>query len=360
MSVLSERLRVGLVGAGFVARTAHIPFLKAIPFVELAAIADIDHDRAKEIGREFAIPRIAHSFEDLTNDQTLDVIDICTPPSKHAEIAIAAVLRGKDVVVEKPLVLKLDDALALRNAAREVQARLGVVLNLRYMPVVGAALQVVHSGRLGDFTHVRATVHTPPPGASSTPSDRYAVMFDFLPHILDLISWITQSRPREVDCKRTSEGSGDSCDAYLLVIEFETLSRRRFLAVVDVRWTRSGIGRIIEFYGSEQNLLVDLQDQFLFVSRGYLSPFVRFREFVERSKGVARRLIKGRVSALYGGMIHHKDLLLDFMDAFRHGEEPRISMTDGLIHVAILDAAVRSVEAGRPTSVEWHVLGWQQ
>jgi len=357
MGMVKEKVRVGLVGVGFVARTAHIPFLREIPFVDLVAIADVDTDRAKEVGQEFNIPRVLHSYEDLINDPSLDVVDVCTPPSKHAEVAIAAIQHGKDVIVEKPLVVSLGDALALLSAARERRASVGVVLNLRYMPIVRRALQVVHSGRLGELTHVRATVHTPPP-PTYAPGDPYGVMFDFLPHVLDLAGWITQSRPYRVDCRPTSVGGTGKWNGYLLTIEFEMLSRRRFLTAVDIRWTSSGINRTLEFFGTARNLLLDLQDQFLFESQGYISPPVRLREFVERNMGVARRLSKGRMSALYGGMIYHKDLLREFMDALRHGEEPPISVYDGLIHVSILDAAVRSAEAGQPSAVEWGA-GWQ-
>lgn len=350
---MKEILRVGVVGVGFAAEAAHLPFLKAVPFVDVAGIADIDYPRAKRMGERFDIGRVCSSANDLLEDPTIDVIDICTPPFNHAEIVRAAAQRGKHVIVEKPMAVTLAEALAIRETLGETGTHLGVVLNLRYSPFARHALQVVNSGGIGELRHVSATIHTATPAApwiSHPTIARYGVLFDFLPHVIDLITWVTQSLPTEVECKKTA---ADSNDGYHLRIELERIAGKPCLALIDVLWTTSTSVRMIEFFGTERNLLIDLQDQFCLLTKGYVTPVGRVRELLGRSLAVARRLAGGRTSFLYGSMVYHRDLLLDSLNAFRWGESPAISVLDGLFHTAVLDAAVKSVAANEEVRIDW-------
>ena len=351
-----EKVRVGIVGAGFVAQTVHLPFLKGIPSVDLVAIADVDQGKAIAMGRKYNIPVTSDSYDDLLKNENIDVIDICTPPFTHAEVARAAARRGKNVIVEKPMALTLNEALDMRNEIRATGTRLGVVLNLRYMPLTRTVLQVLNSGVIGDLHHVAATVHTyAPPGqwAGHPIMARYGVLYDFLPHVLDLITWTLQAFPCKVACRPTTEGMAN---AYSLMVELETPARRRCLATIDVKWTTATVNRIVVFYGSTRNLLVDLQDQFWQVTRGYVTPVGRLVELTGRTLSVARRLAKGRTSFMYGSMIYHRDLLQDFVRAFAQHDSPRVSIQDGLVHTAVIDAAVRSAEETREVDIEWKQL----
>jgi predicted dehydrogenase len=351
---MKDTLRVGVVGVGFVAEVAHLPFLKAIPFVEIAGIADVDCRRANRMGERFNIARVYSSPDELLNDPTVDVIDICTPPHSHAELAQAAAEHGKQVIVEKPMAVTLNEALAMRETVRKAGTRLGVVLNLRYSPCVRHALQVINSGAIGELKHVSATIHTFAPTApwvTHPAIARHGVLFDFFPHVIDLITWITQSLPCRVECKTTT---ADANGGFHVQVELEAIAGQRCLALIDAMWTTSTSVRVVEFYGTERNLLLDLQDQFCLLTRGYVTPVGRVRELLGRSAAVARRLAGGRTSFLYGSMVYLRNLLLDSLGAFRRSESPAISMLDGLFHTAVLDAAVRSAEGNREIEIDWN------
>jgi len=96
------RIRVGLVGCGFVSELHMYAFRRVYGVdVEVAAVA-ARGDRVVAFASHHGIPRVYRSFAELIADRELDVIDICTPPNLHAEMIVAAMQAGKHVICEKP------------------------------------------------------------------------------------------------------------------------------------------------------------------------------------------------------------------------------------------------------------------
>lgn len=96
------RIKVGLVGCGFVSELHMYAFRRVYGVdVEVAAVA-ARGDHVVEFAARHNIPRVYRNFSELIADRALDVIDICTPPSLHAEMIVASMQAGKHVVCEKP------------------------------------------------------------------------------------------------------------------------------------------------------------------------------------------------------------------------------------------------------------------
>jgi len=96
------RIRVGLVGCGFVSELHMYAFRRVYGVdVEVAAVA-ARGDKVVAFAGHHGIPRVYRSFAELIADADIDVIDICTPPNLHAEMIVAAMQAGKHVICEKP------------------------------------------------------------------------------------------------------------------------------------------------------------------------------------------------------------------------------------------------------------------
>jgi len=96
------RIRVGLVGCGFVSELHMYAFRRVYGVdVEVAAVA-ARGDHVVEFAARHQIPRVYRSFAEAIADRELDVIDICTPPNLHAGMIVAAMQAGKHVICEKP------------------------------------------------------------------------------------------------------------------------------------------------------------------------------------------------------------------------------------------------------------------
>jgi len=111
---MRRALKAGVIGAG-VFGGHHARKYSSLPGVKLAAVLDPHEERAEAL----AGPAAAKIYEDL--DAFLDAVDLVTiasPASSHAELAMAALARGRHVYVEKPLADNAADAAALVEAAR--------------------------------------------------------------------------------------------------------------------------------------------------------------------------------------------------------------------------------------------------
>ncbi|MGH7385958.1 MAG: Gfo/Idh/MocA family protein, partial [Candidatus Rokuibacteriota bacterium] len=97
------RVRVGIVGAGFVAHIhgeayRHVRGLD----VELACVTAARRERAQAYARQFGVARVVDDFRAVLADPDVDLVDLCVPSHHHAPMAIEAARAGKHVIVEKP------------------------------------------------------------------------------------------------------------------------------------------------------------------------------------------------------------------------------------------------------------------
>jgi predicted dehydrogenase len=113
-------LAVGIAGCGAVARH-HVPALRAARGARLAMAFDVDAAAAAATGAP-----VAGSLEELI--ERVDVVAVCTPPDRHADVAVAALAAGRGVLVEKPLAATLADADRIVDAAEGLLAATGFQL----------------------------------------------------------------------------------------------------------------------------------------------------------------------------------------------------------------------------------------
>lgn len=153
---MTEPLRFGLIGCGRVA-PRHAESLSASPDATLAAVADIDEDRANRFALRFCADPTT-DYQRLLARPDIDVVSICTPSGLHAHMAMEAMQAGKHVIVEKPIALTVADADRLIAAARANGVKLCVVLQNRYNPPMQDLKRAVEGGLLGRLLLGNATV----------------------------------------------------------------------------------------------------------------------------------------------------------------------------------------------------------
>ena len=117
-------MNVGIVGAGAVARRAHIPTIKQIRGIDLIAISDPNENALRKVSSEFNIRKTYRDYIDLLEDPSIDIVDICSPTHTHVEVILEAIGRGKHVLVEKPLALSLADAIRISNELNKTSLKL--------------------------------------------------------------------------------------------------------------------------------------------------------------------------------------------------------------------------------------------
>ena len=140
---------VAVVGVG-IGRSHIAEGYNALPDkFRVFALCDIDPRRLHAVSEEFGIPRATPSFNELLVMPDLDIIDICTPPALHLEQSLAALMAGKQVICEKPLVGSLADADRLIAAEQAASVRLLPVFQYRFGNGLQKARHIIASGIVG-------------------------------------------------------------------------------------------------------------------------------------------------------------------------------------------------------------------
>jgi predicted dehydrogenase len=165
MARVQDVLGIGMVGYAFMGRAHSQAWRNLASFFELpvrprmAAICGRDAGAVAAAAARLGWPAWETDWKRLVERDDVDLVDVCTPGSSHAEISIAALDAGKHVLCEKPLANTVEEARAMaaaadRAAARGVRAMVG--FNFRRVPAVALARELVAAGRLGAIRHVRA------------------------------------------------------------------------------------------------------------------------------------------------------------------------------------------------------------
>jgi len=121
-----EKVRISIVGLGWIAQVVHLPILKKFPEAEIVAICDRDKGRARLVAEKFGIKKYYTDFDLLLKNEECDAVIVCTSTDAHKDIAIPALKAGKDVLVEKPIARHYAEAVAMTDVAKEHKRKLMV------------------------------------------------------------------------------------------------------------------------------------------------------------------------------------------------------------------------------------------
>ena len=204
----TKKLRVGMVGCGFMSRTHSNAFGKVNRFFDLehepalVAVCARNPAEAESFAGNWGYSSFETDWRKLVARKDIDLIDIASPNDTHAEIAIAAAEAGKMVMCEKPLGRNAAESEKMVAAVEQAKTPNMVWYNYRRVPAVMLAKQLVDEGRLGKIFHYRAkflqdwtiSADLPQGGAGLWRLDANVagsgVTGDLLAHCIDTAMWL--------------------------------------------------------------------------------------------------------------------------------------------------------------------------
>jgi UDP-2-acetamido-3-amino-2,3-dideoxy-glucuronate N-acetyltransferase len=182
-------LRVAVIGAGRWGRNLVRTF-GTLEEAELVAICDSNPSRLAAAGSPL---RSSTDHRDLLRDRDLDAVVVATPPDTLAAITVAALDAGKHVFVEKPMALRVEDALRVSRAAKANGRRVMVGLLLLYHPAILQLKGWLDRGFLGDVTHIAARRHGAPRGLRDP-----GPWWSLAPHDVSLARYLLGEDPTDI------------------------------------------------------------------------------------------------------------------------------------------------------------------
>lgn len=154
-------MRIGLLGASRVAAYAVIAPARALDGIDVVAVAARDGERARVYAQRHGIPRAYGDYRMLLADPEVDLVYVGTPPSVHAEQALAAVEAGKPVLVEKPFATTSADARRVHDAAASAGVPVFEAMHSPHHRLFERVLEIVRSGEIGSLQAIDASFAAP-------------------------------------------------------------------------------------------------------------------------------------------------------------------------------------------------------
>jgi len=156
-----KKVRVGIIGAGWWATSAHIPAVKSHPDAELVAVQSREKAKAEKIARHFGAKRACTGVDEIIGIKDLDGVIVSSTPNVHFTQAKAALKRGLHVLIEKPMTFTADEARELVELAVQKKLQLLVSCPWHFTAHGIEARRLIQSGALGEIKMISVLMTNP-------------------------------------------------------------------------------------------------------------------------------------------------------------------------------------------------------
>ena len=371
---MTQTIRYGIIGCGSMG-CEHIENLKALGGAEVTAIAD-PHAPSRDAALAL-LPQAPQAFEHhqaLLDSGLCDAVVIATPNFTHIEMMRAALQTDLHLLVEKPLVTRIDDGLEMIQRAAGRAGIVWVAQEYRFMPPVAEMIRMAHAGAVGRLHQVAIREHREPFYPKVGDWNRFTAntggtLVEKCCHYFNLMDLILKEKPLRVFASggqrvnHLDESYGgrrpDILDSAYVIVEYPSGAR----AMLDLcMFAENSIDNehivVVGDEGKLESLLPSLT-----LRCGRREDWGRREVWGEPSgtgKGVSVRRVWD-TNIKYAGQhfgasyVEHQH----FAAAVRNGTPAEITLEEGLRSVATGLAAHRSIETGRAVAMsEVLPAGW--
>lgn len=153
---MSDKVNIGVIGAGWWATLSHIPALRSNPQVGVVAVNRPDAEGMGKVVASFPGVKPYYDARQMLEAEDLQAVIVASPHVLHAEHATLALERGLHTLIEKPMATNAADARALAALAQEKGVQIVLPYGWNFRPIVEMAHQLIADGWVGEVRHVVA------------------------------------------------------------------------------------------------------------------------------------------------------------------------------------------------------------
>jgi predicted dehydrogenase len=156
--MVSNRIRLGIIGAGGMAKVGHIPALRQIPEMELVALCRRNKQELDKLAREYGIGECYTDYRDMVKSKNIDAVIVVTPNAQHRDSVVAAAEEGKHILCDKPLATNLKDAREMVEICHRNHVKLQVGYHMRFYNQTEICKQLIDQRAIGEVKGFAATL----------------------------------------------------------------------------------------------------------------------------------------------------------------------------------------------------------
>ena len=327
-------LRFGLLGAGRIGKV-HAKAISSNPKAKLIAVADAFATAADDLAAQYGCA--VRSVENILAASDIDAVVICTPTDTHADLIEQFSRAGKAIFCEKPIDLDVERVKACLKVVDAEGGTLMVGFNRRFDPHFQAVKDVVDKGEIGTVEMV--TIVSRDPGAPPVDYIKRSggIFRDMTIHDFDMARFLLGEEIDTVTAQASvlvDKAIGNAGDYDSVSVMLATASGKH-ATISNSRRATYGYDQRIEVHGSKGAVAAENQRPVSIEvanAAGYTRPPLHDFFMTRYTEAYARE-----ISA--------------FIDAVESKSPASPSGIDGLIALALAEAALKSVKEGRAVKV---------
>lgn len=344
-------MKVCIIGCGAVARRMHLPVFQSLSGVQVVSVVDNNEELAKDVAKEFRVGEYYTDYKKALNVGDVDLVSICTPSFTHAEMITYASEMGKNILVEKPLTIDLEEGKRALEAVKTNKVQLCVVFNYRSVPVAQQVHNELKQGQIGRIVSMVGTAHTPFP--SSWTGGRWlyhegGALDDFGPHLIDMLLWLNPSRLESV----TAQG-GDFTGGFNFISHIQVTMKFKdtSLALADISWLNDSFLFNFDVHGTAGRIICDVRNGRWHETHGQVaSPLADLTRTARESVSMMKSIVTG--AYFRGGILHHSHIIGDFVKSIQMKTPPPVTGEEALLVTAVSAAAKQSIKTHKTVFID--------
>jgi len=327
----TKSLKLGLIGAGNWGKNLVRDYYK-IGFLDI--ICDSNEELLHFYKQQYPNLRVTNNWQDLLSDPEITAICVSLPAKLHYQFAKEALLADKDVYVEKPITLNVNEAEELVKLANERQKILMVGHILHYHPAVQKIKEIIASGEIGQIVSIISNRFNL--GTFRTYEN---VLWSFAPHDISVIlSLCHDQMPTWVKCTGQPNLINDVHDITNSILKFE--SRREIYVNINVSWLHP--------YKEQKMIIIGENGMIVFDDTSVNRKIELYKNYVKWSQNMTPEPIANKPEPLIIPVDTAKSPLEQecqyFMNCCLNRTDPLTNGTEGVRVLKVLDALTMSLK----------------
>ena len=336
-----NKLRVGMIGLGAISFAHEAGFAELGEACEIVAMCDVNQEDTASRAAMYGAGAYSR-YQDLLENPDVEMVDITVPHELHYEIALAALEKGKHVLVEKPITVKYAQGEELIAKARKAGLKFSVAENTRFVTAYQKAEQILKAGILGEIWTVRTLIagsevfRLKDPNLWHGKAPYGGVILDSAVHNFYLFKWLFGG-VRDVQgfaSKIVPEGEMEDNGLILGHLANGADFQLNTSCTMEIPWTER-----VEIYGSRAGLIIDQ----------LVDPVVRYYQGSGDIDGtIVADVPFDPFAWKFNSMIAE---IKDFVTAVIEDRPPLIGPEDALYALKAAEAVYKSIELQQPVQV---------
>lgn len=339
-----QKVKVAILGAGFITDIHLESYHRFVPNAEVIAIYARDINKAKAMAEKYHIPAWYDDMDKIINESGCDVVDICIPNYLHAEATLKSAAAAKHIIIEKPLAVTLEEADEMIAACKKANVKLMYAEELCFAPKYERVRKMVNDGAIGKVYMLKQAEKHSGPHTDWFYDVNLAgggVLMDMGCHGIAWFRWmLNNAKVKSVYASMSTvlhKGRTLGEDNSILIIEFEN----GVTGVVENSWAKhGGMDDRSEVHGSGGVVYADLfmgNAAISYSQKGYDYAM----EKADTTIGWSFTVFEEVFNQGYPHELQH------FIDCVQNNKEPVVTGEDGRAVLEIIYAAYASAAQGK-------------